>query len=171
MAGVEVPGRSELVVLGLEVAGASSCQWRTVATTEVGAMAGVAGVEAVGCWESEVQLLEAAGRGNQWQRKVQAAEAGATEATRVQPEGAASLARVQSGMEGCSQCSRGSLSDTQPHSLSGLRVVIDGLSVCAAPITAGGEEHHLCGATTWLQWTAGNSVQPVTTCNGLVISN
>ena len=31
---------------------------------------------------------------------------------------------------------------------------------------AGGKEHDLCGTTTWLQWTAGNSTQPVTACSG-----
>ena len=36
---------------------------------------------------------------------------------------------------------------------------------------AGGKEHHLCGTTTWLQWTAGNSTQPVTACNGRGSSN
>ena len=35
---------------------------------------------------------------------------------------------------GCSQCSEGSLGATQSHSLDGLGVVIEGLSVCASPI-------------------------------------
>ena len=32
---------------------------------------------------------------------------------------------------GCSQCSREGLGVTQPHSLSGLRVVLEGLGSCA----------------------------------------
>ena len=49
VAGVEAPGRRGLVVLGLEVAGASSCQWRTRAAAVVVAVVEVAGVEADGC--------------------------------------------------------------------------------------------------------------------------
>ena len=74
----------------------------------------VAGVEAAGCWETEVQLLEASGGGSHQQSEVQvvgaaavgAASGGghqqrkvqAVEATRVQPgKGAASYVRVQPG--------------------------------------------------------------------------
>ena len=86
-------------------------------TAEVAAVMEVAGVEAAGCWESKVQLLEVAGGGSHWQREVQAVEAAAMEvwkepaacgqmegiqliregAARAQPEGAARLARVQPG--------------------------------------------------------------------------
>ena len=61
VAGVEAAGRCELVALGLEVAGADSCQWRTVEAAEVVAVVEVAGVEVAGCWELKVQLLEVAG--------------------------------------------------------------------------------------------------------------
>ena len=46
---MEAPGRSGLVVLGLEVAGASSCQWKTRVAAAVPAVVKVAGMEADGC--------------------------------------------------------------------------------------------------------------------------
>ena len=49
VAGVEAPGRSGLVVLGLEVAGVSSCQWKTRVAAAVPAVVEVAGMEADGC--------------------------------------------------------------------------------------------------------------------------
>ena len=52
-------------------------------------------MEADGCWKMEVQLLEAAGKGSHRWEMVQAAGAEEMGAMRVQPEGAASLARVQ----------------------------------------------------------------------------
>jgi hypothetical protein len=92
---VEAPGRSGLVVLGLEVAGASSCQWKTRVAAAVSAVVEVAGMEADGCWKMEVQLLEAAGKGSHRWEMVQAAGAEEMGARRVQPEGAASWVRVQ----------------------------------------------------------------------------
>ena len=75
-------------------------------------------------------------------------EVAATKATRVQPEGAASSVRVQPG-EGAAGLV-GESSVTQPHSLSGLRVVTAGLSVCAVPIM--GQSHHCWGGGTPLMW-------------------
>ena len=54
-------------------------------------------VEVAGRRGEVVQPLEATGIGNHWQRKVQSVEAAATKATRVQPEGAANIVRVQPG--------------------------------------------------------------------------
>ena len=59
---VEAPGRSGMVVLGLEVAGVNSCQWKTRVAAAVPAVGEVAGIEADGCQEKEVQQLEEAGR-------------------------------------------------------------------------------------------------------------
>ena len=50
----------------------------------------------------------------------------------MQPGGKSAAKGANRG--GCNQCSEGSLSATQSHSLYGLGVVIDGLSVCASPI-------------------------------------
>ena len=52
-----------MVVLGLEVAGVNTCQWKTWVTATVPAVEEVAGIEADGFQEKEVQQLEAAGRG------------------------------------------------------------------------------------------------------------
>ena len=69
------PGRSGLVVLGLEVAGVSSCQWKTRVAAAVPAVVEVAGMEADGCQEKEVQLLEAAGRRHQQEAVAAAVQA------------------------------------------------------------------------------------------------
>ena len=60
---VEAPGRSGMVVLGLEVAGVNSCQWKMRVAAAVPEVGEVAGTEADGYQEKEVQQMEAAGRG------------------------------------------------------------------------------------------------------------
>ena len=59
---VEAPGRSGMVVLGLEVAGVNSCQWKMRVAAAVPEVGEVAGTEADGYQEKEVQQLEEAGR-------------------------------------------------------------------------------------------------------------
>ena len=98
VAGGEAPGRRGLVVLGLEVAGTTSCQWSTVAATEVVIWMEVAGVEAIGC-KTEVQLLKAAGKGSHHREKGKCLHGMLDE--REQKVAATEVPMVESAATGC----------------------------------------------------------------------
>ena len=71
----------------------------------------------------------------------------------------------EAGREGCSQCSRRGLSVTQPHSLSGLRVVLEGLGLGATASPIMGLRHN-----SWVlehqSWGEGNDPAAVDCWHG-----